>query len=149
MMTKSGLAVHGTCVDIKGTGVLICGKSGAGKSSLALQLIDRGATLVADDQTLLSFERGGLVAQCPVSLRGVMEVRGIGLCAFPFQQKSYLRLCIEICEKQDLERLPDSLFVEYYEIKVPLLKLKKADPLGAIKVELKLCHKDKSNVLSS
>lgn len=146
-MTKSELAVHGTCVDIKGAGILICGKSGAGKSSLGLQLIDRGAILVADDQTLLSLEREALVAQCPVSLRGIMEVRGIGLCAFPFQEKSYLRLCIEICEEEDLERFPDSLFVEYYEIKVPLLKMKKADPLGAIKVELKLCHKDKPNGL--
>lgn len=141
------LTLHGTCVDIKGNGVLICGKSGVGKSSLALQLIDRGATLVADDQTFLNLEHETLVAHAPISLKGIMEVRGIGLCSFPFQSKSFLRLCIEIYENEELERLPNPLFVEYYGIKVPQLKLKKDDPLGPIKVELKLCHKDETYVL--
>ena len=137
---KSTLALHGTCVDIQGSGVLICGKSGTGKSSLALQLMDRGAILIADDQTLLSLEREELILQSPVSLKGMMEVRGVGLCSFPVQQKSCLRLCVEICETEELERLPKPLFIEYYDRKIPLLKLNKDDPLGALKVELKLCH---------
>lgn len=141
------LALHGTCVDIKGHGVLICGAPGSGKSSLALQLIDRGATLICDDQTLLSLENDTVAAHSPPSLRGIMEVRGIGLCSFPFQDKSFLKLCTEICEGEELERLPDPLFVEYYGVKVPLLKLKKDDPLAAIKVELKLCHQEESYVL--
>lgn len=141
------LTLHGTCVDIKGNGVLIRGKPGVGKSSLALQLIDRGAILVADDQTLLSLEPEGLVAQSPVSLKGMMEVRGVGLCSFSSREKSSLKLFIEICEKEELERLPEPLFIEYYSLKIPLLKLKMHDPLGAIKVELKLCHKDESYVL--
>lgn len=139
---NSILALHGTCIDIGGNGVLICGKPGAGKSSLALQLIDRGAILVADDQTLLSLETGGLAAQSPLPLRGMIEVRGVGLCSFPFQQKSYLKLCVEICEKEELERLPTLVFVEYHKKKLPLLKLGKGDVLGAMKVELKLFHKD-------
>lgn len=141
------LTLHGTCVDIRGSGVLICGKPGAGKSSLALQLIDRGATLIADDQTLLSLEGEKLALQSPASLKGIMEIRGVGLCSFPSQEKSYLKLFIEICEKEELERLPEPLFIKYYDLKVPLLKLKMHDPLGAIKVELKLCHKDESYVL--
>ena len=136
------LTLHGTCVEVRGSGVLVCGKPGVGKSSLALQLIDRGAILIADDQTLLSFEEEELMLQPPLSLRGMMEVRGVGLCAFPVQQKSFLKLCIEICEKEEPERLPDPLFVEYHGVKVPLLKLKKHDPLGALKIELKLFHKD-------
>ena len=136
------LTLHGTCVDVRGNGVLIQGKPGAGKSSLALQLIDRGAILISDDQTLLSLETEKLVAQSPSPLRGMMEVRGVGLCSFPFQQKAYLKLCVEICEKEELERLPDNLFVEYHCMRIPLLKLGKYEPLGAVKVELKLSHKD-------
>ncbi|MEY3906493.1 MAG: hypothetical protein RIR59_1316, partial [Pseudomonadota bacterium] len=41
--------LHGTCIAIKDQGVLILGASGAGKSDLALRLIDRGAALVGDD----------------------------------------------------------------------------------------------------
>ena len=132
------MTLHGTCVDIKGNGVLIQGKPGAGKSSLALQLIDRGAILVADDQTLLSLESEGIVAQPALALEGMMEVRGVGLCSFPFQRQSILKLCVEICGPEELERLPETLFVAYHNIKIPLLKLGKDEPLGAIKVELKL-----------
>ncbi|MBA3814100.1 MAG: serine/threonine protein kinase [Alphaproteobacteria bacterium] len=139
---KDTLLTHGTCVDIKGSGVLIRGNPGMGKSSLALQLMDRGALLVSDDQTILSLETGQVVAGPPSSLKGMMEVRGIGLCTFPFQQKSYLKLCVEICEKRELERLPETLFIEYHQVKIPLLKLEKNELLGAIKVEVKLFRKE-------
>ena len=42
--------MHATCVDINGSGVLIVGRSGSGKSSLAINLLALGSTLVADDQ---------------------------------------------------------------------------------------------------
>jgi HPr kinase/phosphorylase len=143
---NTSLTLHGTCVDIKGSGVLICGKPGMGKSSLALQLMDRGALLVADDQTHLSLETGQLVAAPPPALEGMIEVRGIGLCPFPFKPKSSLKLCVEICEAAELERLPETLFVEYYKMKVPLLKLGPYELLGAIKVELKLSQQEGCDV---
>lgn len=130
--------LHGTCVEVKGQAILITGKPGSGKSSLALQLIDRGAILVSDDQTALSQEEGEIVVQAPEALQGLMEVRGVGICQFPCQAKSFLKLVVEICDNIDVERLPDPTFIEYYGIKVPCLKLLKGDPLGAIKVELKV-----------
>lgn len=136
------LHTHGTTVEVKGKAVLILGKPGMGKSSLALQLIDRGGLLVADDQTFLSPENGVIFARAPATLRGCMEVRGVGICTFPYTEKSRLALCVEICDENAPERLPESLFFEYYEVKIPFLKLIKNDPLGAIKVELKVCQKD-------
>lgn len=130
--------LHGTCVQVKGQAVLITGKPGSGKSSLALQLIDRGAVLIADDQTSLSQEEGEIVVRAPEALKGLMEVRGVGICQFPCQEKSFLKLFVEICDSIDVERLPEPIFIEYYGIKVPYLKLLKGDPLGAIKVELKV-----------
>lgn len=134
---KEGL-LHGTCVALNHKAVLICGKPGVGKSSLALQLIDRGATLISDDQTLLILEEGVLVAMAPPSLKGLMEVRGVGICSFPYQERAALELCVDLCEGEPLERLPELAFAEHHGLKVPLLKLQKDDPLGAIKVELKL-----------
>ena len=43
--------LHGTLLDIRGTGTLLCGESGVGKSECALALIERGHSLVADDLT--------------------------------------------------------------------------------------------------
>lgn len=139
------LLLHGTCVEINGKAVLISGQPGIGKSSLALQLIDRGATLVADDQTLIRVEHGGiLMASPPPFLKGLMEVRGIGICPFPHQEKSPLQLCVDICEEKEPERLPEPVFVEHLGIKIPCLKLANNDPLGAIKVELRVGLKETS-----
>ncbi len=131
--------IHGTCVDINQKAVLICGSPGFGKSSLALQLIDRGATLVSDDQTILTLEERRVVVSAPLAFKGLMEVRGVGICSFPCQGKAFLELCVDLCEEDQLERLPKLAFAKHQGIKVPLLKLKRRDPLGAIKVELKLC----------
>jgi serine kinase of HPr protein (carbohydrate metabolism regulator) len=57
--------VHATCVAIDGRGILIRGRSGAGKSDLALRLIDRGARLVSDDYTILAASGGRLRAAAP------------------------------------------------------------------------------------
>lgn len=134
------LLLHSSCVNIREHGILICGRPGTGKSSLALQLMDRGATLIADDQTYVGWEDGQLIASPPPSLKGMLEVRGVGLCTFPFQNQSVLKLCVEISEDGQFERLPDPLFVEYHGIKLPGLRLMKNDALGAMKVELKLGH---------
>src|SRR3546814_10156556 len=51
--------VHATTVALDGTGVLLRGPAGSGKSDLALRLIDQGARLVADDRTALALEEIG------------------------------------------------------------------------------------------
>ncbi len=71
--------VHASCVSVAGTGVLILGPSGVGKSDLALGLIDCGAMLIADDRVELSLRDAVLWARAPDRLRGLLEVRGIGL----------------------------------------------------------------------
>ena len=70
---------HATCVAIGGRAVLLEGPPGAGKSDLALRLIDRGATLVSDDQTLLARVDASVLASAPATIRGQIEVRGIGI----------------------------------------------------------------------
>lgn len=95
--------LHATCVEWFGLGVLIRGKSGAGKSDLALRLIDAGAALVADDQVLL--ENG--IASAPAQLQGLLEVRGFGIVKLPFAETTAIALTVDLCSADEIERLPD------------------------------------------
>ncbi len=72
--------VHGTLMDIGGTGTLIRGSSGVGKSECALALIERGHSLVADDLTYVSLiDEHKLMGRSSELNRGYMECRGIGI----------------------------------------------------------------------
>jgi HPr kinase/phosphorylase len=71
---------HGVFMDVMGIGVLLTGPSGIGKSELALELINRGHRLIADDAP--EFKRIGpnhLRGTCPELLTNFLEVRGLGL----------------------------------------------------------------------
>ena len=87
--------IHASTVASEGRAVVISGPSGSGKSDLALRLLDRGFTLVSDDQTLIRRENGRLLASPPPTIAGKLEVRGIG-----------------IVEMEHLEDVPVGLFVE-------------------------------------
>lgn len=73
------VTLHGCMVDMRGVGVLIVGKSGSGKSETAIGLLERGASLVADDMVRIKYVGGDLVATAPDLSRGYMEIRGIGI----------------------------------------------------------------------
>lgn len=79
----SGVQRQATCVAVGGRGLLIEGPPGAGKSSLALALIDRGAALVGDDGVELERRGDALWALPPPNIRGLIEVRNLGLLPFP------------------------------------------------------------------
>jgi HPr kinase/phosphorylase len=73
------ITLHGCMMDMRGVGVLITGKSGSGKSETAIGLLERGASLVADDMVRVKYVGGELVASAPALSRGYMEIRGIGI----------------------------------------------------------------------
>jgi HPr kinase/phosphorylase len=74
------MSLHGTLLDISGVGVLMRGKSGLGKSEVALELVRRGHQLVADDRVdIYQRELGILVGEAPELLRRYLEIRGIGI----------------------------------------------------------------------
>lgn len=83
MSEISSETLHASCVAIDGRAVLIEGASGAGKSDLALRLIDRGAALVSDDYTICQRRDGVLTASPPATIAGKIEVRGIGIVEMP------------------------------------------------------------------
>jgi HPr kinase/phosphorylase len=72
--------LHGTLLDIRGVGTLICGESGVGKSECALALIERGHSLVADDLTYVKrLSDHKLMGNSSELSRGYMECRGLGI----------------------------------------------------------------------
>ncbi len=72
--------VHGAFVDVYGVGVLFIGRSGIGKSEVALDLIERGHRLVADDVVLVTRKGEGVLMGAGTALAPhFMEVRGLGL----------------------------------------------------------------------
>jgi RNase adaptor protein for sRNA GlmZ degradation len=112
-------------------GILLRGASGAGKSDLALRLIDQGALLVADDQCALVRQGGHLIARAPAAIAGALEVRGLGLRDVPSLADVPLALIVDLvpADAQDLlDRLPDAATEEILGVTVPYLAL---DPFAA------------------
>lgn len=96
--------IHASCVAIGGKGVLLLGGSGTGKSDLALRLIDDGAALVADDRTLLFVKNGALHAKPPPSIKGLLEIRGVGIVALP--ARASVKLVLAVTLGREGARLP-------------------------------------------
>ena len=102
------MLLNATCVAIENKGVLITGPAGAGKSDLALRLIDQGAQLIADDQTELRIEAAELIASAPAAIKGLFEMRHVGLIKMPRIASARIALYIELTLLHEkLERLPD------------------------------------------
>ena len=71
--------MHGVLLDVSGMGILITGKSGLGKSDIALELINKGHRLVADDSVIVKNINDQLIGKAPDKIKYFMEIRGIGL----------------------------------------------------------------------
>jgi serine kinase of HPr protein (carbohydrate metabolism regulator) len=109
--------IHGGCVRLdraaepfgasRATGILILGASGAGKSTLVLDLLARGAALVADDRVELSVHTGRLQACAPAALEGLLEVRGVGIVKLPHTRSVHVDLVVDLVPEGVVPRLPE------------------------------------------
>lgn len=90
-----------------GTGILIRGPSGSGKSDLALRLIDAGASLVADDCCEAETLAGRLVVRPPPAIAGKLEVRGFGIVDIEHLPSTTVGLIVDLVANTEVERLPD------------------------------------------
>ena len=97
--------LHATSVAVAGRGLLITGASGSGKSSLAMQLISLGATLIADDRTEVRIVEGELRLDCPPTIAGRIEARGLGILEAPTVVDIPLWAVLDL-DQAETERLP-------------------------------------------
>ena len=132
-----GIAHLATCVAIDGRAVLIEGPPGAGKSSLALALIDRGAVLISDDGVLLTVAAGHVHAHPHPRIAGLIEVRNLGVIAMPTAADVpvALVLVLDHCAERYVEAAET---VARGGCQVPLLRLWPGSPVLALRAELAL-----------
>jgi serine kinase of HPr protein (carbohydrate metabolism regulator) len=130
------MLVHATTVAIDGRAILILGASGRGKSDLALRLIDRGAVLVADDYTEVEPHGGCLLARAPASIRGMIEVRGIGIVEAATVDAAPVALAIDL--DREPERMPEAAWRDLHGIAIPEVAIAPFEASAAIKAELAL-----------
>ena len=133
----SSETVHASCVAIGGRAVLIGGRSGSGKSDLALRLIDRGARLVSDDYTLIRRTGSGLLAAAPETIAGKIEVRGIGILLFEPERDVPVALFVDL--DQVPQRMPQTAETRIVAgVAVPMIGLGGLEPSAPLKVEAAL-----------
>ncbi|WP_380779406.1 HPr kinase/phosphorylase [Sphingomonas sp. R86520] len=136
MAVPSSDRLHATTVAIDGVAVLIEGASGSGKSDLALRLIDRGAILVSDDQTLVVRSGKALLARAPATIAGRIEVRGIGILAMPHADAVPVGLLVRV--DGAIERMPERRVRRIAGIEIRQFAVDPFHASAPIKVELAL-----------
>ena len=141
MVVLSSDRLHATTVAIDGVAVMIEGVSGSGKSDLALRLIDRGAVLVSDDQTLVVRSGKTLLARAPATIAGRFEVRGIGILAMPHVEDVPVGLLVRV--DGAIERMPERRARKIAGIDVRQFAVDPFEASAPIKVELALRHPER------
>jgi HPr kinase/phosphorylase len=103
-------SIHGVFLEVLGTGVLIKGDAGVGKSELALELITRGHRLVADDVVDLKHVAPEILeGSCPSLIRDFLEVRGLGILNIRYlfgetsvKPQKNLKLIVELVHPEEI-----------------------------------------------
>ncbi len=126
-----------TAVAIGGRALLIEGPPGSGKSSLALALIDRGATLIGDDGVTLEVSGGELLAHPHPETRGLLEVRNLGLLRYDVYETAPVALVLTL-DHAAPRFVEAAESVERMGITLPMLRLWPDSPVLAIRAELAL-----------
>lgn len=136
MSVPSHESVHASCVAIGGRGVLLAGRSGAGKSDLALRLIDRGAVLVSDDYTQLRCVDEVLLARASEAIAGKMELRGVGIIAL--EPAVDVPICLYVDLDEAPKRLPEPDAIRLAGVIIPRVALSALEPSAPLKLEYAL-----------
>jgi len=129
------LTLHGSFVDVYGVGMLFVGKSGIGKSEVALDLVERGHRMVADDVVIFTKKGEGILMGSGTQLvKHFMEVRGIGLIdirsmfgvrSIRYQKRLEVVIELEIWDENSeyTHTGLDETYINLLDVEVPFIKL--------------------------
>jgi HPr kinase/phosphorylase len=131
--------IHASCVTVGEAGILIRGAAGAGKSSLARNLVGaarqagRFAALVADDRVHIEPAGGRLVARSVAAIAGLIEIRGLGIVPMAHETRALIRFVVD-CLIGETTRMPQPNELETIVAgvslpRLPLLQGANAAPL--------------------
>lgn len=136
-MTSGGTVIRGgtgprlvqaTCVLVGRTAVLIRGRPGSGKSSLAAGLLRHAGSrvcirLVADDAVYLRPVEGRLVAVCPEPVSGLVELRGLGPMPAVAIDRAVVSAVVDLVAEELVDRLPEPMSAALLGVALPRLAL--------------------------
>lgn len=120
---------HACALEIDQIGILIIGKSGSGKTSLMMGLLERAkqenkeAYLVTDDRVHLKTSGEKLDAETPGTIAGLVEIRGYGVIAHPNKNTTAIKLVVELVKDESIERMPEQKYYEFEGMRLPLLEV--------------------------
>jgi HPr kinase/phosphorylase len=121
--------LHGTCIVWQGRGLLILGEPGSGKSSFALECIDQGAALVADDAVVVSAAPDAPLASAPETLRGLLALRDLGILSLPCAESAPLSMVVRLADNVGrstevigAHALPCLTFPRTYPVRLALVR---------------------------
>lgn len=122
---------HATCVALAGRAVLIEGAPGTGKSRLAWQLLERGAWLIGDDLIEISAAHGRLWARAPVTGKGLLEARGLGIFRLAGPGVAPVGAILDPVDGPPGDRLPEPAVEEILGVAIARVRLP-AEPIHAV-----------------
>lgn len=134
-----GTPHQASCVMIGRRALLIEGASGAGKSSLALALIDRGGVLVGDDGVLLDVDGDTLLASPHPNIAGKLEVRNLGIVDMPSVVAAPVALVLAL-DAQAPRFVSGAETAVRAGLPLPLIRLYPDTPVLALRAELALAQ---------
>ena len=136
------MLIHATAVAIETElgfrALLLRGRSGSGKSDLALRLIDAGARLVTDDQSVLSRRDDMIIVGPPARISGLLEVRGIGITRVEALAEAPVVLIADLVSPDQIDRLPERRREEIFGLTVPVIALTPFEASAPAKLRLAL-----------
>jgi serine kinase of HPr protein (carbohydrate metabolism regulator) len=146
--------VHATCIAFDGKAVLLRGPPGSGKSDLAIRALAAGARLIADDQVVLESAGDEILASAPDALRGMIEVRGIGVMRIEADAEAPVALIADLPDPRSaaaepLERMPEHRSCALMGITLPWLKIAPFEASAVAKLRLALAAATSSDRLVS
>ncbi|WP_424984010.1 HPr kinase/phosphorylase [Maritalea sp. S77] len=123
-MTDQTENIFATGIVYDNIGILIRGESGAGKSLLSFDLMDRAEMrgkvtgLISDDRILVEAKNGELIASAPDHIKGQIELRGFGIVDRPVIERHAIQLVVDI--SGEMNRMPEN---EEFETELLGIKL--------------------------
>lgn len=132
--------MHASFVLWRNKGILFKGKSGSGKSELALKFIEnKGAVLVADDVVALKACENRLTGAAPQNIKGLLEIRNVGISRYEFVNEAEVSLLVNLLpNKENLARLPKNKCENILGVEIPAIDLYAEDQTILEKIIVKL-----------
>lgn len=127
--------IHGSAVELAGRAVVITGLAGSGKSTLCLEMIALGATLIADDRVDLTRRDDDIFASAPDTITGLIEARGVGLIRMDTVHDIPVAWIVDL-DETEIDRMPHQRTRPLLEVRYPVIFGKNRVGLAAILINL-------------